>query len=161
MHEGGCGTDIRGEILVEGRHLDVWVVLGKVFRVCVVLCVLGDGGGRGVEVVVAEDPYETPVAGGTDDTAGGVADHGCGVEGPVGRGGGGKEHALGVVVAVEAMEKREEDGVGGVCGEMGEMHAGKEGGGKEGKRARMAQRAAVWRDDAVGGGHRRRVRDRK
>lgn len=59
------------------------------------------------------------------------------------------------------MEEGEEDGVGRVCGEMVEVHAGEFCGGEEGKWTCMAERADVWRDDAIGGGHRRRVLDRK
>lgn len=72
--------------------------------------------------------------------------------GLVGCNGGGKEHALGVIVAVEAMKKGKEDGIWGVCGDMFEMHAGELGGGEERKLTHMLQTACVRRDDAIGGG---------
>lgn len=43
-------------------HFEVMIILGKVIRVGVVLCVLGYGFGGWVEVVIAEDPDETPVS---------------------------------------------------------------------------------------------------
>lgn len=71
------------------------------------------------------------------------------MRGLVGTCGGGKEHALGIIVAVEAMEKRKEDRVGRVCGEVLEMHAGELVCGEEGKLAGMLETAGVWRDDAI------------
>ena len=138
MHKGRYRIDVHGSVLVGRGHMDVWVVFGKVVRVGVVLGVLRYWGGGCIEVIVTEDPNKTPVAGRADDAACGVADHASRVKGLVGGCGGGKEHALGVVVAVEAMEKGKEDRVGGVCGEMLEMHACKLGGVEEGKLARMS-----------------------
>ena len=158
MHEGGRGINVHGCILVRGGHLEVVVIFRKVVRVGVVLGVVGDGRGEGVEVVVAEDPDEAPVAGGTDDASRRVADHGGGVCARRS-----EEHGLGVVVAVEAMEEGEEDGVGGVGGDVLEVHAGKVGSGEEGDvGGGMLEDGAVGRDNAIGGaGHdeRRRVQD--
>ena len=67
MHEGGRWIDVHGGVLVWQGHFEVMVILGKVIRVGVVLCVLGYGFGGWVEVVIAEDPDETPVSGWTYD----------------------------------------------------------------------------------------------
>lgn len=159
MHEGRCRINVHGGVLIEGCHLDVWVVFGELVRVCVVFCVLRDGERGCVEVIVAEDPNETPVAGRTDDATRVVAYHGCGVNELVCGGRGGKKHALGVVVAVEAMEEGEEDRVRRVCGDVFEVHTGKVCDGEEGKPAAVAEGSCVGWDDAIGGedGHRRRV----
>lgn len=151
MHEGGSWIDVHGGIPVWGSHFEVMVIFGEVVRVGVVLCVLCDGGGGCVEVVVADDPDEASVAGRTDDATCGVADHGCGV-----RCGGSEEHALCVVVAVEAVEEGEENGVGWVSGEMFEVHTGELVCGEEEEEevgVGMAESGRVGRNDAIGEGH--------
>ena len=155
MHEGRCRINVHWGVQIKRGHLNVWIVLGELVRVGIVLGLLGDGGRRCIEVVAAEDPNEAPVAWWTEDATRAVANHGGRVKGLVWGCRGGEEHALIVVVAVEAMEKREEDRVWGVVGEMFEVHAGKVVCWEEGDMCEVVQLTRVGGDDAIarGGGH--------